>query len=80
MTLQDFPGCLEAFIGLCRRHLDVDHDRVRIVELDLTQQGDTVRRGCHDIAASIAEQPGEALADEQGVVCDHNPHRASMSC
>ena len=67
----------EPFVGVRRRHLDVDDRDIWIGQPDRAQE---LRRvGClaDDVEARVCEQSGEAFAQEHLVVGDHDAHGTS---
>ena len=74
------PVCgADSLVGEAGRHLDVDDDRLRPGEVDLAYQAGGVGGGAGDLASGFAQQPGQALPEQQGVVGDDQSHDASSS-
>ena len=67
----------EPFLGVRRRHLDVDDRHVGLGQPDRAQQLRAVRGAADDVEAGVAEQPRETFAHQHLVVGDHEPHGIS---
>ena len=62
----------QALVGVRRRHPDVDDRDVGLVGADLAHQVLGVAGLAHDLEARFLEQAAQALAQEDGVVGDHD--------
>src|SRR5436305_13269656 len=62
-----------------RWHTDVDERDIRLDARDTLEQGFGVFDGGDDVDTGVGEQPGDALAQEQLVVGDYDPHGSSTS-
>jgi hypothetical protein len=60
----------EAFVGVRRRHLDVDHGDVRLRERDAAQQLGRLPGQAGDRHPGALEQAREAVAQKDGIVGD----------
>ena len=69
----------QPLVGERGRHPHVDHDRVRALGADGAQERLGVARGGHDAVAGLGEQPGQALAQQDGILRDHYPHGSSTA-
>ena len=63
-----------ALVVVVGRHPHVDDREVRLVLADQREQRVGVARAADDLVAGVLEQPGEALAQEHGVLGDHDAH------
>ena len=61
-------------VGVVGRHPDVDDRNVRLYGPD-PQEVLAVACLADDLDFILAEQPGEALAEQHGVLGDHDAHR-----
>ena len=68
----DAVGRAQALVGVRRRHAHVDHRDVRVVGADLAQQVLGVAGLARDLEPGLLEQARETLAQEHGVVGDHD--------
>ena len=75
----DLLGRDEAFVGVGRGHLDVDEDDVRPPEVDETHELLAGPGLPDDIEACLDQQASQALAQEQLVVGNHDPHGISAT-
>ena len=67
----------QALVGLRRWHADVrDHDVGRVAA-HLEQQVVGGRRLADDLETGVGEQPRDPLAQEHGVLGEHDPERAA---
>ena len=67
----------QAVVGVVGRHADVDDRDVGLVRADLAQQVLGVAGLRHDLEAGVLEQARGALAQQDGVVGDHDSHGIS---
>src|SRR6266540_1099890 len=67
----------DALVGVGRRHAHVDHDQVGVVLADSSQQLLGVGHGGGDLEAAVAEQLGQAFAEQDRVLGDHDSHGSS---
>src|SRR6516164_7642920 len=74
VTLPDYHRRLQALVGVRGRHPDVDDRDVRVVAVHLFQQFGAVGGQPGDLEACLLEQPGQALAQDDGVVGDYYSH------
>ena len=79
MGAADLLGGLEPLGRARRRHPDVDHRHVRPVALDLPVQRVGVAREGRDVDAALAQQGGDTVAQERGVVGDDDPQRPPLA-
>ena len=63
----------EPFVGVRRRHADVDDRDLWLVHRDVPEQILGVPGLRDDVEARLAEQPRDALAQEHRVVGDDHP-------
>ena len=59
------------------RQAHVGDGHVRPLPLDRLDQGVAVLDGGHDVHAVVAQQAGEAVAQQREVLGDHDPHGSS---
>ena len=62
----------QALVGVRRRHPDVDDRDVGLVGADLAQQVLGVAGLADDVEARLFEQAHETLAQQHGVIGDHD--------
>src|SRR5215212_1057698 len=74
MVLPNLHGGLQAFVGVCRRHLDVDDGNVGSIESNGFLQRRAVPGQPDHIQTHCLEQPGETLTEQELVVGDHDAH------
>jgi hypothetical protein len=67
----------QALIGVGRRHPDVDDGDVGAVRADLAQQVLGVPGLAGDLEAGLLEQAREALAQQHGVISEHDADRVA---
>ena len=79
MRRANLDGCAHAFVLVGRRHADVDDREVGIVLGDDGEQRLGVADAGDDVVTGVLEQAGEALAQEDGVLRDHDPHGIATS-
>ena len=76
----DLLGRLDALVAERRRHPDVGDDGVRAVRLDGGEQRRRVGDGVHQLhVVGLAEQGGDAGADQVVVVGEHHPQRHGVT-
>ena len=68
---------LEPFVGVRRRHADVDDGDVRRLVLHLAEELLGVAGLADHLEPRLGEEAGDALPKEDGVVGDHDPHGIS---
>ena len=73
----DLVGRAQALVGVRGRHPHVDHRDVRPVGADLAQQVLGVARLPGDLEARFLEQARETLAQQHGVIGQHDAERVS---
>ena len=78
VALADLLRGAEPFVGVRRRHADVDDRDVRLVAPDLQQQVVCGARLPGDLEARVLEELRDPLAEKHRVVCDHHAHRESF--
>jgi hypothetical protein len=59
------------------RHADVDNGQVGAVGVDGRDQAGAVADLGDDLDPAVGQQPGQALAQQDGVLGDHDPHGGS---
>src|SRR5262249_22691170 len=64
----------DAFVRVCRRHLDVDDRHVRLLARDAVQQPACFLRLAGDLHPRFLEQARDPLSRDHRVVGDHDPH------
>ena len=67
----------QALVGVRRRHPHVDDGDVGLVGADLAQQVLGVARLAGDLEARLLEQPRETLAQQHGVIGEHDAERGA---
>src|SRR5262249_14714374 len=67
----------QALVRVRRRHADVHDCDVGVLVRDLAEQLLGVAGLADDVEAGLGEQPGDAFAEQQGIVGDHDPHGIS---
>ena len=67
-----FRGRAQSLVGMGRRHPHVDHGHVGLVRADLAEQVLRVAGLPDDLEAGILQQPSDPLAQQHGVVGDHD--------
>ena len=67
----------QALVGVRRRHAHVDDGDVGLVGADLAQQVLGVAGLAGDLEARLLEQARETLAQQHGVVGDHDAERVA---
>ena len=77
MTAPNRVGCEEAFVGVGRRHTDVDHGKVGLQVSDEREQLVGVAGLGDDVDAALDENAPQSLADEHRVVGQHYAHGIS---
>ena len=75
--LADGQRRAQAVVGVVGRHPHVDDRDVGLVGANLAQQVLGVTGLGDDLEAGVAEQPRRALAEQDRVVGDHDPHGSS---
>jgi hypothetical protein len=65
VALADRDRRRKAFVGLRRRHPDVDHGDVRRLSVNDGEERGGVSHSPHDVMASLRQKPREALAKER---------------
>jgi hypothetical protein len=73
----DFLGGDEAFVGVGRRHLDVDDRDVGACQRDFAAQFPGGPGLADDVEAGLGQQPVKPVPEEYLVVCDHDSHGIS---
>ena len=74
MQIANCHGSHQAFVGVRRRHFDVDQGDIRTVEGDRHQQPVRVRDRGHHLDADLGQQAGQPFPQQHLVVGDHDPH------
>ena len=69
------PRRPQTLVGLRRRHADVDDRHVRAVRAHLQHQLVGVPGLADDLEAGVLEQAGDPLAEQHGVLGQHDAHR-----
>ena len=77
VIVADPLGGDETFVGVGRRHLDVDDGDVRRRATDLVEELVGVLGLTDDVDAGVAEEVDDAFAGEQRVVGDYDAHGIS---
>jgi hypothetical protein len=77
MMPADLLGGHEAFVRPRRRHADVDQRDIRPVALHLAVQRVGVCGEPGHVHAALPQQGGHAVADDRGIVGDHDPQGAA---
>ena len=72
VPLADLLRRAQPFVGLGRRHPDVDDRDIGLVHRDVAQQVLGVSRLRDDVEAGVPEQARDSLAQEHGVVGEHD--------
>src|SRR5215213_10827873 len=75
--LADLQGGPQALVGVGGGHADVDHGQVGTVGVNGRDQAGAVADLGHDLDPAVGQQPGQALAQQDGVLGDHDPHGSS---
>ena len=74
MGAADLGRRARALVVVVGRHAHVDDRELGLVLADQREQRVGVARPADDLVAGVLEQPGEALAQEHGVLGDHDAH------
>src|SRR5215217_2705756 len=77
VLLADLLGGAEALVGMGRRHADVHDGHVRGVAADLEHELVRVPGLADDLEPGLVEDARDALAKENGVLCQDYPHGIS---
>src|SRR6476619_2548234 len=77
MTLTELLRQPCALVGLRRRHPDVEHGDVRLELVDPAAKLVCVARLRDDVEPALCQHPCQPLAEEHGVVRDHDAHGIS---
>ena len=72
-------GGAQPLVGERRRHPHVDDHDVGIELLDRRQQAPGVAERADDLVVVLGEDPGDALAQQHGVLGDHDAHGSSTT-
>ena len=75
----DRDGRLQALVVVARRHPHVDDGEVRLVLGYDGEQRVRITDARHDFVAGVFEKTGEALAQQHGVLGDHDSHGSATS-
>ncbi len=70
----DLFGGDETFVGVGRRHADVDDGDVRVLRRDFAEQHVGIGGLADDLHTGVAEQAGDSRAGDHHVVGDHYAH------
>src|SRR5215211_4185483 len=76
-ALADLQGGPQALVGVGGGHAHVDHGQVGPVGVDGRDQAGAVADLGDDLDPAVGQQPGQALAQQHGVLGDHDPHGSS---
>ena len=79
VALAELERRLGALVRVRRRHPDVDDRDVGCVLVDHGEQLVGVGGPGHDVDPRLGEQVGQAVAQQPGVVGDHDPHGSTAS-
>ena len=74
VAVPDAPSRDQPFVGVRRRHPDVDEGDIRPLERHRSHQFVRVAALRNDLDAGIGEQPGQARPHQHDVVGDYDPH------
>jgi hypothetical protein len=78
MGAADLRGGHEPVVGVAGRHADIDDCHVRDAGGDLPHEVVCVVRATHDLVAGLAQQRGDALAQQGVVVGDDHPQARGL--
>ena len=78
-AVPDHQGRAQPLVGKGRWHPDIDDDHVRIVRSHRAQELLGVPLGRRHLVARLGEQPGESLAQQDGILGDDYPHGNSAA-
>src|SRR5512132_1260898 len=76
-ALAHLHGRPQALVGVAGGHAHVDHGQVGPVGVDGRDQAGAVPDLGHDLDPAVGQQPGQALAQQDGVLGDHDSHGSS---
>ena len=74
MPLADLLRRAQPFVGLGRRHPDVDDGDIRLVHRDMAQQVLGIPRLCDDVEACVPEQARDAFTQEHRVIGEYDAY------